>query len=383
MGIAPGGGSMGTDKRINVTRSSMPPFDEYIEMIRPLWDSCWLTNMGKNHEELSRKLEEYLKVPNVSLFVNGHMALELCIQALGLTGEVITTPFTFASTTHAIVRNGLTPVFCDIEPSNFTMDASKIEELITPNTSAIIPVHVYGSICNVEEIEEIARKHNLKVIYDAAHAFGVEYKGRGIGTYGDASMFSFHATKVYNTIEGGAITTDSKELVNKLWRLKDFGIKDEEVVDGIGANAKMNEFCAVMGLKNLEYVDGEIEKRRLIDERYRHNLSNILGLRLLKKQDDVKPNYAYFPLIVEDQMYGSDRQKIKDKLQKYNIHVRKYFYPLTSDMDCYKGRFDSSSTPIAKWTADRALTLPMYASLELDDVDRICEIIYSLRDGRD
>lgn len=370
---------MENNKRINVTRSSMPPFDEYVEMIRPLWDSAWLTNMGANHEELAARLKEYLKVSNVSLFVNGHMALEMCIQAMGLTGEVITTPFTFASTTHAIVRNGLTPVFCDIEPKNFTIDTDKIESLITEKTSAIIPVHVYGSICDVEKIEEIAKRHNLKVIYDAAHAFGVEYNGVGVGTFGDASMFSFHATKVYHTIEGGAITTADTELMNKLWKLKDFGIKDEEVVDGIGANAKMNEFCATMGLVNLQHVDEEIAKRKLVYERYMENLSDIMGLRLLQKQEGVKQNYAYFPIIVEEHMYGADRQTIKDKLEKYNIRVRKYFYPLTSQMDCYNGRFDADATPIAKWTAERALTLPMYASLELDDVDRICEIIYSCR----
>ena len=370
---------MAEENRINVTRSSMPPFEEYVESIRPLWDSAWLTNMGKNHEELAARLKDYLKVPNVSLFVNGHMALELCIQALGLTGEVITTPFTFASTTHAIVRNGLTPVFCDIEPSNYTIDVTKIEDLITEKTSAIIPVHVYGSICNVEEIEAIAKRHNLKVIYDAAHAFGVEYRGTGVGNFGDASMYSFHATKVFHTIEGGAITTADEDLVSRLWRLKDFVIKDEETIDGIGANAKMNEFCAVMGLANLNHVDEEIEKRRLVYERYIENLSELIGLRFLREQEGVKPNYAYFPLVIEEHMYGCDRQVIKDKLAKYGINVRKYFYPLTSDMDCYKGRFDSGSTPIARWTSERVLTLPMYASLDLSDVDRISEIIYSCR----
>lgn len=367
------------NKRINVIRSSMPPFEEYIEKIRPLWDTCWLTNMGKNHEELSRRLEEYLKVPNISLFVNGHMALELCIQAMGLKGEVITTPYTFASTTHAIVRNGLKPVFCDIEPRHYTMDVSKIEELITPNTSAIVPVHVYGGVCDVEAIEDIAKRHNLKVIYDAAHAFGVEINGRGVGTFGDASMYSFHATKVYHTIEGGAIATADDELITKLWRLKDFGIKDEEVIDGIGANAKMNEFCAAMGLANLEHIDEEIEKRRIVFERYLENLDGIMGLRLPQEQAGVKPNYAYFPLVVEEHMFGATRQQIKDTLEKYNIHVRKYFYPLTSEMDCYKGKFDVGQTPIAKWTADRALTLPLYTTLDLGDVDKICEIIYSCR----
>ena len=236
----------------------MPSFEEYMEAIKPLWESRWLTNMGANHEELAKRLCEYLKVPNISLFVNGHMALELTLQAMDLEGEVITTPFTFASTTHAIVRSGLTPVFCDIDPENYTIDITKIEELITPKTCAIVPVHVYGNVCDLDAIDDIAKKHGLKVIYDAAHAFAVEYKGKGIGDFGDASMFSFHATKVFHTIEGGAIATSDKELMDRLWMLKDFGIRDEEVVDGIGANAKMNEFCAVMGLCNLDHIDSEI-----------------------------------------------------------------------------------------------------------------------------
>lgn len=370
---------MANDKRINVIRSSMPPKEEYMEAIGKLWDTRWLTNMGENHQQLMEELKRYLMVDEVSLFTNGHMALELCLQAMNLSGEVITTPFTFASTTHAIVRNGLKPVFCDINPGNYTMDVTKLEELITPKTSAIVPVHVYGSICDVEAIEEIAKRHNLKVIYDAAHAFGAEYKGKGIGSFGDASMFSFHATKVFHTIEGGAITTSDKDLVDKLWGLKDFGIRDEELIDGIGANAKMNEFCAIMGLLNLKYVDSEIEKRRHVVERYRENLSEIIGIRILPEQEDVKPNYAYFPVVIEEGLFGCDRQKIKDKLEKYNIHVRKYFYPLTSEMDCYKGMFDVSKTGIAKWTSERVLTLPLYGDLELSDVDRISEIIYSCR----
>ena len=357
----------------------MPPFEEYMETIRPLWDSVWLTNMGALHNELATQLEKYLEVSNVSLFVNGHMALEMVLQAMDLSGEVITTPFTFASTTHAIVRNGLTPVFCDIDPDDYTIDASKIEALITEKTCAIVPVHVYGSICDVEAIEAIARKHGLKVIYDAAHAFAVKYKGKGVGNFGDASMFSFHATKVYHTVEGGAITTDDADLMDRLWKLKDFGIRDEEVVDGIGANAKMNEFCAAMGLCNLRHIDEEIEKRRLVFERYMDNLSGTEGISLMKPQKDVTPNYAYFPIVVDEKKFGANRQVIIDRLAKEDIHVRKYFYPLTSDMDCYKGSFDSSLTPVAKWTADRAVTLPMSASLALDDVDRICEIVRSCR----
>ncbi len=365
--------------RINVIKSSMPSFEEYTEAIKPLWESVWLTNMGKNHEELAKRLCDYLKVENVSLFVNGHMALEMALQAMDLKGEVITTPFTFVSTTHAIVRNGLTPVFCDVDPDTYTIDVTKIESLITKDTCAIVPVHVYGCLCDVDAIEKIAKKHGLKVIYDAAHAFGVEYKGKGAGSFGDASMFSFHATKVFHTIEGGAITTNDKQMMHKLWMLKDFGIKDEETVEDIGANAKMNEFCAAMGLCNLVHVDEEIEKRRRVFERYMDNLSDTGGLKLLKLQEDVKPNYAYFPVVVEEGEFGANRQKIIDALKAEDIYTRKYFYPLTSDMDCYKGRFDSSLTPVAKHMADRVITLPMSASLSNEDVDRICGIIRSCR----
>lgn len=370
---------MSEQKRILVTRSSMPSFDEYVDSIRELWDSHWITNMGKNHEELSRELEKYLKVDNISLFTNGHMALELVLQALGLTGEVITTPFTFASTTHAIVRNGLTPVFCDIDKDDYTIDVSKIESLITDKTSAIVPVHVYGTPCNVDEIERIAKKHGIKVIYDAAHAFGVEINGRGIGSYGDASMYSFHATKVYNTIEGGAIATSDDNLITKLWRLKDFGIKDEETIDGIGANAKMNEFCAVMGLCNLRHVDEEIGKRKLVAERYRSHLEGIPGIKLLNIKEGVKTNYAYFPIVIDESIFGADRNEIKDVLAENGVGVRKYFYPLVTDMDCYRDRYEGTELPVAKWVSDRVLTIPMFADLTMEDVDRICDIILSQR----
>ena len=240
---------------INVTRSSMPYFDEYCEEIQDIWDSRWLTNMGPKHQKLQAELIEYLDVDKIDLFCNGHMALEMAIQAMELTGEVITTPFTFASTTHAIVRNGLTPIFCDVEPDTYTIDTTKLEALITEKTSAIIPVHVYGNICNVEEIERIAKKHNLKVIYDAAHAFGVKFKGRGIGSFGDASMFSFHATKVFHSIEGGAICFSDEAFGEKLYKLKNFGIASQESVEFVGGNAKMNEFCAAMGICNLRHTE--------------------------------------------------------------------------------------------------------------------------------
>ncbi len=367
------------EKKILVTRSSLPPFEEYAEAIKPLWDSAWLTNMGPNHELLKQKLAQYLQVPNLSLFVNGHMALELCIQAMGLTGEVITTPFTFVSTTHAIIRNGLTPVFCDIDPEDYTMDAEKIEALITDQTSAIIPVHVYGNICNVEKIDAIAKKHGLKVLYDAAHAFGETLNGTGVGNFGDASMFSFHATKVFHTIEGGAIVTADQHLDVELYKLKDFGIKDEEVIDGVGANAKMNEFAAIMGLCNLNHLGEEIAKRKAVVERYRERLTGIEGLKIMQEKPGIQSNYAYFPAVFEEQIFGASRDDVFEKLKQHNIFARKYFYPLTTDLECFGDQFVTADIPVARHISDRVLTLPMAAGLPLEDVDRICDVIIASR----
>lgn len=360
---------------ILVTRSSIPPLEEYMEEIRSIWDSHWMTNMGPKHQQLQKNLKEYLGVEQIDLLTNGHMALELSMQALELHGEVITTPYTFASTTHAIVRNGLEPVFCDINPVDFTMDVSKIEELITEKTCAIVPVHVYGNICNVEEIERIARKYNLKVIYDAAHTFGVRYKGRGIGSYGDVSCFSFHATKVFNSIEGGAACFRDQVFGERLYNLKNFGIRGPERVEAVGANAKMNEFCAAMGLCNLRHVDQEIAKRKTVVERYRANLEGIPGLRLNPIQPDVTPNYAYFPVIFDESVLGFDRDQVYEKLAKQDIWARKYFYPITNSFECYRGKFDPSRTPVALRISSQVLTLPLYADLALEDVDRICEIL--------
>lgn len=365
--------------RILVTRSSMPPMEEYIEEIKELWETHWLTNMGVKHTRLQDELKEYLGVFNVELLTNGHMALELTMQAMNLHGEVITTPFTFASTTHAIVRNGLTPVFCDINPDDFTIDASKIESLITDKTCAIVPVHVYGNVCNVNEIERIANEYGLKVIYDAAHAFGETYKGRSIGSYGDASCFSFHATKVFNTIEGGAVCFEDEEFGLNLYRLKNFGIRGPEVVDGVGANAKMNEFCAAMGLCNLKHVNEEIEKRKRITERYRSRLEGIDGVHLNVVQKDVKRNYAYFPVIFDEKIFGVSRNEVYDELARNGIGARKYFYPLTSAYDCYQGMHDVGLTPVALYISKRILTLPLYADLALKDVDRICDIVLKCR----
>ena len=362
-------------KQIQVTRSSMPEFEEYIEEIRELWDTHWLTNMGTKHKNLESQLLYYLNVLNITLFTNGHLALECIIAALDLRGEVITTPFTFASTTHAIVRNGLKPVFCDINPDDYTIDVEKIESLITEKTSAIIPVHVYGNVCDIEAIDRIAKKHNLKVIYDAAHTFGVTVNGQGIGTFGDASMFSFHATKVFNTIEGGAVTYNDSSIKQVLNDLKNFGITGPETVEYVGGNAKMNEFQAAMGICNLRHVNGEIIKRKKVVERYIENLKDITGIQLSKKQVDVESNYAYFPVVFDG--YKMTRDEVFEKLKDNDIIARKYFYPLTNSFECYRDQYDVDKTPVAKYIAERVLTLPLYADLALEDVDRICEIIKS------
>ena len=365
---------------INVTRSSMPELEEYIKEIAPIWNTHWLTNMGPKHQELQAELIKYLGVQQLDLFTNGHMAIELSLQALNLPkgSEVITTPFTFASTTHAIVRNGLEPVFCDIDPVTFTIDASKIESLITEKTSAILPVHVYGNVCDVETIEAIAKKHRLKVLYDAAHAFGVRYKGKGIGCFGDVSCFSFHATKVFNTIEGGAACFDSEDFGLDLYRLKNFGIRGPETVDAVGANAKMNEFCAAMGLCNLRHIDEELAKRKAVAERYRQDLGGVPGLQLNPIQPDVQQNYAYFPIVVHEDIFGATRDEVFEALAQQNFGARKYFYPLTSSFDCFKGHFDSNGTPIALCVSKKVLTLPLYAELTFEIVDSVCRIILQL-----
>ena len=363
-----------TDSKILVTRSSMPSMEEYIEEIRSIWDSHWLTNMGEKHKALQAELQKYMGVPAVELLTNGHMALELSLQAMNLQGEVITTPFTFASTTHAIVRNGLEPVFCDIDPETYTMDVTQIERLITDRTCAILPVHVYGNVCNIEEIERIAHKYGLKVLYDAAHTFGETYKGQGIGNFGDASCFSFHATKVFNTIEGGAVCYRDPDMGRRLYELKNFGIHGPEEVDAVGANAKMNEFCAAMGLCNLRHVDEEIAKRRAVVERYREHLEGVDGLRL-NVQQEVRSNYAYFPVVFDENLFGASRNEVMDALAQNGIGARKYFYPLTNTFECFHGKYDVDATPVALHVAKRVLTLPLYADLSMEDVDRICKIV--------
>lgn len=353
----------------------MPPYEEYIEMIKPLWESHWLTNMGTYHQQFEQKLREYLCVPEISLTVNGHMALEMTIQAMKFPkdSEVITTPFTFISTTHAIVRNGLKPVFCDIKDTDYTIDETKIESLITEKTVAIIPVHVYGSICNVEKIEEIARKHSLKVIYDAAHAFGETYKGKSIASFGDASIFSFHATKVFHTIEGGAVCTDDHSLYQSIYNLKNFGIRSEESIVSVGANAKMNEMQAIMGICNLKYVSSEIEKRKLRVKRYRELLQNVEGIKLSELKDDVSYNGAYFPIVIAN--YKRTRDEIYKILKENNIFSRKYFYPITADAKCYHNEYQNVNLEKARYISKNVLVLPLYANLELSIVEKVCNLI--------
>lgn len=361
---------------IMVTRSSMPSLEEYIKEIKPIFDSCYLTNMGPVHNTLQQQLEQYLNVPEVSLFGNGHMALEIAIQALGLHksgGEVITTPFTFVSTTHAIVRNGLKPVFCDIKADDYTLNPSLIEELITENTVAILPVHVYGNVCDVEAIESIARKHHLKVVYDAAHAFGITYNGVGIGNYGDASMFSFHATKVFHTIEGGAISFKDTNYTEKLNELKNFGIHGEDVTE-IGCNAKMDEFRAAMGICNLRHVDESIKERGEVVEHYRKRLGNCHGIRLCQPRSGVNTNNAYFPVYFDEKEFGKSRDVVLEQLKEKDIYARKYFYPAVNEMECYCDQFPKN-TPVAHDVASHILTLPLYEGLRIEDVEHICEII--------
>lgn len=364
------------NEKILVTQSSMPPYEEYIEAIKPLWDSHWLTNMGNYHKELEEKLKQYLEVPELSLMVNGHMALELAIQAFDFPqgAEVITTPFTFVSTTHAIVRNRLQPVFCDVKMSDGTIDETKIEDLITEKTVAIVPVHVYGNVCNVEEIQRIADKYNLKVIYDAAHAFGVKYKGRGIGNYGDASIFSFHATKVFNTIEGGAVSFADHRMYEKLYNLKNFGIRGEELVVAVGANAKMNEFAAIMGLCNLKYLGHALEERKRKYFYYKEKLSCVHGIHFFEDNQDLDKNYAYFPIVVSDEYFLS-RDELYEKLKDNNIFSRKYFYPLTSDQACFRNKYKKSELDNARWLSKHILVLPFYEKLEFENIDRIVEIV--------
>lgn len=362
-------------EKIFVTKASMPSYEEYIEAIKPLWDSHILTNMGAYHKKLEGKLNEFLKTERLSLMTNGHMALEMAIQSFDFPkgSEVITTPFTFISTTHAIVRNGLVPVFCDINYDNYTIDVDKIEALITEKTVAIVPVHVYGNVCNVEEIGRIAYKYGLKVIYDACHAFGEEVNNVGVGTFGDASVFSFHATKVFNTIEGGAVTFESPEMYEKLYNLKNFGIRDEELTVAIGANAKMNEFCAIMGLCNLKNVEENIALRKKNCEKYIESLNDCKNIKLPDfKAENVKRNYSYFYILLENE---NRRNAVYSALKEQNIFSRKYFYPITSEAACFRRKYSDVNLEVSKDISSRVLVLPLYPELEEENIKKISKIV--------
>lgn len=369
------------DKKIFVTSPLLPNIEDVYSEIREIFDSKWLTNMGEKHKNLELALKNELKVKNLSLFNNGTIALLTAIKALNLPygSEVITTPFTFAATPHSIVWNGLKPVFCDIEPNTMTIDPNKIEELITPNTSAILGVHVYGFPCDVEAIQKIADKHNLKVIYDAAHCFSTEINGRGIGTFGDISAFSFHATKLFNTIEGGALTYNDDSLDRKIYNLRNFGIRNEEVVEEVGINGKMNEFQAVFGLLNLKIYRKEQEKRQKLKELYDNELSKIKGIRIPKMPDNVTNSYQYYPIIIEGD-YPISRNEIYDRFKEENIFTRKYFYPACTDYDCYKNDLSVklAKLPVTNNLKNKVLCLPYYGSLEKETAEYI---IYKLQNG--
>lgn len=354
----------------------MPDFDEYVEEIRSLWDSRWLTNMGAKHRQLEGELRSYLQTPNLALFSNGHLALEAAIQTFGFEGgEVITTPLTFASTTHAIVRSGLEPVFCDVDPADGTIDVQMLESLMADKTVMILPVHVYGNVCDVDAIDAIARRFDVPVIYDAAHAFGTKYRGVGVANFGDASMFSFHATKVFNTIEGGAVSYRDPGLRRQLDLLKNFGITGPETVEAVGGNAKLNEFQAAMGLCNLRHIDDDILRRKALAQHYGRRLAGVEGVRILDPRRGVESNYAYLPVVFDGVRVLRD--EVFHRLETEGVKARKYFAPLTTDYACYRDRFDSRATPVAAELAQSVLTLPLFADLTLDDVDRICDVVVS------
>lgn len=356
----------------------MPTYEEYCAEIRELWDSHRLTNMGIKHQQLEKGVKEYLQAEQLTLFANGHLALTAVLAAFEFPAgsEVITIPFTFASTTHAIVQNALVPVFCDIREDDFTLNASKVEALITDKTCAILPVHVYGNICDVQEIQRIADKHHLKVIYDAAHAFGVTCGGVSVASFGDASMFSFHATKVFHTVEGGAVVCRDEKLHQKLDALKNFGMIGQEDIPYVGGNAKMSEFHAAMGLCNLRHIDEEIAKRKVIAEYYRSRLESVPGLRLNPLQTTVQSNYAYFPVVISPEKFGANRDEVCEVLEREEIYARKYFYPLTNQFACYAGQYDAvTQTPVALRVSERVLALPLHTELERSDVDRVCEVL--------
>lgn len=369
------------EKPIYITRPLLPDFDEFQKKIKEIFESKRLTNNGRQLQYFENKLRDFLRVQNISVFCNGTLALQLACKALELKGEVITTPFTFPATPHSLVWNGLQPVFCDIEEDTFNIDPRKIETLITERTTAIMPVHVFGNPCKINEIQKIAQKNNLKVIYDAAHAFGVEVGGTPIGNFGDISMFSFHATKSFNTLEGGALTFKNNNLKEKLSFLRNFGIKSQEEVVSIGTNAKMNEIQAAFGILVLDKLQEEIKKRKHLTNLYRDRLKNISGIRFIPDMDNIKHSYQYMPIIVKEKEYGLSRDLLYDKLKELNVFSRKYFYPLCSQYKCYQHLPSAKpgNLPIAEEIAKQVLCLPLYGNLNEKNIQEIYSIIKNLQ----
>ncbi|MCQ2959611.1 MAG: DegT/DnrJ/EryC1/StrS family aminotransferase [Bacteroidales bacterium] len=359
-----------SNKPITVTSPLLPPLEEFVPYLQKIWDNKWLTNNGEMHQELEKQLAEYLGVEYISLFSNGTLALITALQALNVTGEVITTPYSFVATSHSIWWNKTTPVFVDVEPQFFNIDVSKIEAAITEKTTAIMPVHVYGNPCDVDAIQKIADKYHLKVIYDAAHAFGVKKDGNSILNYGDLSVLSFHATKVFSTIEGGAVICHSEEMKHHIDNLKNFGFRGETTVEEPGINAKLNEVQAAYGLLSLRYIDDAIAKRKKIVELYRTLLHDVKGISFLPDQENVISNYAYFPIFVNEAEYGMSRDALYNKLREHNILGRRYFYPLISSFEPYKNYPSASceNLPVANKIAEQVICMPLYPELTFDDV---------------
>jgi dTDP-4-amino-4,6-dideoxygalactose transaminase len=368
------------DKPITAARPTLPPLEEFRRGLEGIWDRAWLTNNGPLVEQFRDNLTKFCRTENLSLFTNGTLALQIALQGMGITGDVITTPYTFVATTHALFWNKIRPVFVDIEPEYYSLDPAQVEAAITPWTSAILAVHVYGQPCRLEELEQIARKHGLKLLYDAAHAFGVEVGGTPIGQFGDLSMFSFHATKVFHSIEGGMLTFRDSGLRRLFDYSKNFGFENETEVVMPGTNAKMNEFQALMGLLLLSRLDEMLERRQAINQRYRERLSLVPGIQLPSSAaGTVRYNYAYMPVEVDEEEFGLTRDLLYQKLREYNVHARRYFYPLVPDFACYRGVVAAGELPVARRAASRILTLPIYSDLALDDVNRICDILTHLQ----
>ena len=365
------------NKLITVTSPLMPDLTEFNELLKDIWSRKWLTNNGHYHQELEKALCEYLKVPYISLFTNGTLPLITALQALRITGEVITTPYSFVATTHSLWWNGIKPVFVDIDPKTGNLDPDKIEAAITPRTTAIMPVHVYGKPCDTARIKEIADKYGLKVIYDAAHAFGVEVNGESILNAGDMSTLSFHATKVYNTVEGGALIMHDTETKKRIDYLKNFGFANETTVVAPGINSKMDEVRSAYGLLNLKQVDAAIEARHQVAIKYREALRNVEGITFFDDMPGVKHNYSYFPIFVDAEKYGITRDELYFKMKSANVYGRRYFYPLISTFSTYKGLESAKPENLteAHKMADTVICLPMHHSLTEDDINRVLSII--------